>query len=227
MNYTLSNYISKRIKKYMSKLNDNEYRFKIMMLGETQIGKTSFIRRYVTDSFSTGYITTIGIDFQLKIVSIKGKTIKLQIFDTAGQERFRNITKNYFQSSNGFIIAYDITSRDSFNNVTTWLKEVSEFAPEETKKILIGTKGDLPGRQVQFAEGEKLAKDNGMKFFETSSKLNQNVKETFETLTLEMIEEYDNNNNTEEASTSHTIEINKVSSMKANEEKKKKEKCCH
>ena len=212
----------------MSKINENEYKFKIMMLGETQIGKTCFIRRYVTDSFSPGYITTIGIDFQLKVVSIKGKTIKLQIFDTAGQERFRNITKNYFQSSNGFIIAYDITSRDSFINITTWLKEVSELAPEETKKILIGTKCDLPGRQVTFEEGEKLANDNGMKFFETSSKTNKNVKETFETLTLEMIEEYDNNhNNTEEASTRHTIEISQETNKKANEKSNKKEKCCH
>lgn len=213
----------------MSKYNENEYKFKIMMLGETQIGKTSFIRRYVTDSFSTGYITTIGIDFQLKVVTINGKTIKLQIFDTAGQERFRNITKNYFQSSNGFIIAYDITSRDSFINITNWLKEVNNLAPEDTKKILIGTKCDLPRREVRYEEGKKLAEDNGMKFFETSSKTNQNVIETFESLTLEMIEEYDNNNNNNSNENSrHTIEISRESNKIANENnKKKKKKCCN
>ena len=90
-------------------------KIKVMLLGESQIGKTSIIQRYVKNNFNLSYITTVGIDFQLKTLEINNKTVKLQIWDTAGQERFKNITKNYFHSSDGFIIGYDITSRNSFN----------------------------------------------------------------------------------------------------------------
>ena len=162
-----------------------------MLLGESQIGKTSLIQRYVKNNFNLSYITTVGIDFQLKQIKMNNKSIKLQIWDTAGQERFKNITKSYFHSSDGFIVGYDITSRLSFTNVSTWLKEINDNAPEEIQKILIGNKCDLNEREVTTEEGQKLAEENGMKFFETSAKADINVKEMFDYLSNEIFKNFE------------------------------------
>ncbi len=144
---------------------EEEIKIKIMLLGESQIGKTSLIQRYVKNNFNLSYITTVGIDFQLKQIKMNNKSIKLQIWDTAGQERFKNITKSYFHSSDGFIVGYDITSRLSFTNVSTWLKEINDNAPEEIQKILIGNKCDLNEREVTTEEGQKLAEENETRLF--------------------------------------------------------------
>lgn len=201
---------------------DEEIKIKIMLLGESQIGKTSLIQRYVKNNFNLSYITTVGIDFQLKQIKMNNKSIKLQIWDTAGQERFKNITKSYFHSSDGFIVGYDITSRLSFTNVSTWLKEINENAPEEIQKILIGNKCDLNEREVTTEEGKKLAEENGMKFFETSAKNDINVKETFEAITKDILdvqykEEGDGNRN--------SLVIDRKTEKKKDEEKEKKG-CC-
>ena len=200
---------------------EEEIKIKIMLLGESQIGKTSFIQRYVKNNFNLSYITTVGIDFQLKQIKMNNKSIKLQIWDTAGQERFKNITKSYFHSSDGFIVGYDITSRLSFTNVSTWLKEINENAPEEIQKILIGNKCDLNEREVTTEEGQKLAEENGMKFFETSAKNDINVKETFEAITKDILDvqykvEGDGNRN--------SLVIDRKTEKKKDEAKKKG--CC-
>ena len=200
---------------------EEEIKIKIMLLGESQIGKTSLIQRYVKNNFNLSYITTVGIDFQLKQIKMNNKSIKLQIWDTAGQERFKNITKSYFHSSDGFIVGYDITSRLSFTNVSTWLKEINENAPEEIHKILIGNKCDLNEREVTTEEGQKLAEENGMKFFETSAKNDINVKETFEAITKDILDvqykvEGDGNRN--------SLVIDTKTEKKKDEEKKKG--CC-
>ena len=200
---------------------EEEIKIKIMLLGESQIGKTSLIQRYVKNNFNLSYITTVGIDFQLKQIKMNNKSIKLQIWDTAGQERFKNITKSYFHSSDGFIVGYDITSRLSFTNVSTWLKEINENAPEEIHKILIGNKCDLNEREVTTEEGQKLAEENGMKFFETSAKNDINVKETFEAITKDILDvqykvEGDGNRN--------SLVIDRKTEKKKDEEKKKG--CC-
>lgn len=155
---------------------------KLMILGESQIGKSCLIQRYVKNDFGVGYLTTVGIDFQIKYITIQDKNIKLQIWDTAGQERFKNISKNYFQASQGFIVAYDITSRESFNGVKTWVKEIDNHAPKGVKMILIGTKCDLEKREVCAEEGKEFADKRGIPFLETSAKNDINVATTFETL---------------------------------------------
>lgn len=198
-------------------------KIKVMLLGESQIGKTSIIQRYVKNNFNLSYITTVGIDFQLKKLEINNKTVKLQIWDTAGQERFKNITKNYFHSSDGFIIGYDITSRNSFNNVSTWLNEINENASEEIQKILIGNKCDLSERQVSTEEGKKLAEENGMKFFETSAKSDINVKEVFESITKDIIECQEKSNG---ENNRNSITINRETEKKKDESSKDKKKCC-
>ena len=192
-----------------------------MLLGESQIGKTSLIQRYVKNNFNLSYITTVGIDFQLKQIKMNNKSIKLQIWDTAGQERFKNITKSYFHSSDGFIVGYDITSRLSFTNVSTWLKEINDNAPEEIQKILIGNKCDLNEREVTTEDGQKLAEENGMKFFETSAKNDINVKETFESITKDILDvQYK-----EEGESRNSLVIDRNIEKKKDEEKEKKG-CC-
>ena len=206
----------------MNNIQKIDYKFKIMILGESKIGKTCFITRYTNNNFSGAYLTTVGIDFQSKIITLNNKTIKLQLWDTAGQERFRNITKNYYQTSHGFIVAYDISENESFKYVKHWLNDINNNAPKNVKVILIGTKCDLE-RKISKEEGEKIALENNIKFFETSAKDNINVKETFESLTLDILKYMEDEEKIEDNRKSIVIE--RESAKDKNKEKKKK-KCC-
>ena len=121
-------------------------------------------------------------------MQLNGKNIKLQIWDTAGQERFKNITASYYRGGNGILVVYDITDRESFNNLNSWLIEIEKSANKNVYKILIGNKCDLEEkRAVTYQEGKDFADSNGMKFIETSAKTCQQVNEAFETLTREII----------------------------------------
>ena len=121
-------------------------------------------------------------------MQLNGKNIKLQIWDTAGQERFKNITASYYRGGNGILVVYDITDRESFNNLNSWLIEIEKSANKNVYKILIGNKCDLEEkRAVTYQEGKDFADSNGMKFIETSAKTCQQVNEAFETLTQEII----------------------------------------
>ena len=206
----------------MNNIQKIDYKFKIMILGESKIGKTCFITRYTNNNFSGAYLTTVGIDFQSKIITLNNKTIKLQLWDTAGQERFRNITKNYYQTSHGFIVAYDISENESFKYVKHWLNDINNNAPKNVKVILIGTKCDLE-RKISKEEGEKIALENNIKFFETSAKDNINVKETFESLTLDILKYMEDEEKIED--NRNSIVIERESAKEKNKEKKKK-KCC-
>ena len=176
--------------------NDSSYnesssydeKIKLMVIGETRVGKTALIKKYTKDTFGGAYLTTVGIDFQEKIINVEDKVVKLQIWDTAGQERFRNIAKNYFQSSDGFLLVYDLTKKSSFEKLDFWNEQISLNAPKETKYILVGNKKDLENqREVQIEEGEDFAKKNNIKFFETSAKDGTNVIDVFETLAKEIV----------------------------------------
>ena len=121
-------------------------------------------------------------------MQLNGKNVKLQIWDTAGQERFKNITVSYYRGGNGILVVYDITDRESFNNLNSWLIEIEKSANKNVYKILIGNKCDLEEkRAVTYQEGKDFADSNGMKFIETSAKTCQQVNEAFETLTQEII----------------------------------------
>ena len=169
---------------------DYDYLFKIMILGDSAVGKTSFITKYVSNKFGERYLCTIGIDYQEKLLVKNEKDIKLQIWDTAGQERYRNIAKSYFQSSHAFIVAYDINNKKTFNQLKYWVEQIKSISNSNVKCIIIGTKCDLEDRQVNEEEGEDFAKKLGYKFFETSAKLNINVTETFESLLDELLLNY-------------------------------------
>ena len=138
-------------------MEEYDIKLKIIVLGESMVGKTCLITRYTNDKFGGKYLCTVGIDFQKKTIEKNKKKILLQIWDTAGQERFRNITKNYFQSSQGFVLAYDINNKESFDKVQFWVQEIKENAEEDIKCILIGTKCDLNKREISEEEGRNLA----------------------------------------------------------------------
>lgn len=129
----------------------------------------------------------LGIDFKIKIINLENKLIKLQIWDTAGQERFRTITKTYYKGAHGIILTYDVTDEKSFKSITNWIKQIEQNAQTNVCKVLVGNKCDKPDRKVSEEEGQKLASDYNMSFFETSAKSNQNVNETFTFLTKEIL----------------------------------------
>ena len=157
-----------------------DVKYKIMVLGESKVGKTSLIKRYTKDQFGGVYLTTVGMDFQDKIIEIEDKKVRLQVWDTAGQERFRNVTKSYFQSSQGLLVVYDITDKDSFENINFWMENVKKNAPENVKLILVGNKCDLANeRKVTIEDGENKARNYNIKFFESSAKDGTNVNELF------------------------------------------------
>ena len=170
---------------------DEKYdeKIKIMIIGESKIGKTSLISRYCRNEFIGGaYLSTIGIDFQVKDLVLNNKTIKVELWDTAGQERYRNLSKNYFQSSDGFIIVYDISNTESFDKLDYWIEQIKTNAQEYVKMILFGNKSDIiEERKVSKEEGEQYAKNNKIKFFEVSAKEGTNVNQAFEYLIKDIL----------------------------------------
>ena len=163
-----------------------DYLMKFIIIGDSGVGKTCFLMRFADDSFTTSHISTIGIDFKIKPITIDGKNIKLQIWDTAGQDRFRTITQTYYKGAMGVILAYDCTDENSFNNVRSWIKQLEAHATPGVCKVLVGNKSDSPNKKVDPSRGEELAKEYGMNFFDASAKNNINVKETFYYLAKEV-----------------------------------------
>ena len=156
---------------------------KLLMIGDSGVGKTCLLLRYANDSFSPTFITTIGIDFKIKNVEVDGKRIKLQVWDTAGQERFRTITTSYFRGAQGILLVYDVTDRRSFESIRNWMAQIQQHADVHVNKILVGNKCDmLDEKVVSTEEGQKLADQYNIPFFETSAKENINIQEAFLTL---------------------------------------------
>ncbi|EGB07234.1 GTPase [Aureococcus anophagefferens] len=157
-----------------------DLQIKLLMIGDSAVGKTSLLLRYANDTFSSTFITTIGIDFKIKTINLDGKRVKLQIWDTAGQEQFRTITRSYFRGAQGIVLVYDITDRGTFNSVRSWMAQINEHADGQVNKILVGNKCDnSSARKVSADEGRKLADEYGVRFIETSAKQNVNVTEAF------------------------------------------------
>ncbi|XP_034941844.1 ras-related protein Rab-3 isoform X2 [Chelonus insularis] len=159
-----------------------DYMFKLLIIGNSSVGKTSFLFRYADDSFTSAFVSTVGIDFKVKTVFRHDKRVKLQIWDTAGQERYRTITTAYYRGAMGFILMYDITNEESFNSVQDWITQIKTYSWDNAQVILVGNKCDMEERVVSYERGKQLAEQLGVPFFETSAKENINVKAVFEQL---------------------------------------------
>eukprot|EP00066_Takifugu_rubripes_P005523 XP_003969638.2 PREDICTED: ras-related protein Rab-8B isoform X1 [Takifugu rubripes] len=164
-----------------------DYLFKLLLIGDSGVGKTCLLFRFSEDAFNTTFISTIGIDFKIRTVELDGKKIKLQIWDTAGQERFRTITTAYYRGAMGIMLVYDITNEKSFDNIRNWMRNIEEHASSDVERMLLGNKCDMDKRQVAKERGEKLAIDYSIKFLETSAKAGLNVEEAFLTLARDIM----------------------------------------
>lgn len=162
--------------------------FKLLLIGDSGVGKTCVLFRFSDDTFNTTFISTIGIDFKIKTVELQGKKIKLQIWDTAGQERFHTITTSYYRGANGILLVYDITNPKSFENISKWLRNINEHASEDVERMLIGNKCDMDDKRLISEErGKSVATENGIKFYETSAKDNINIEIAFITLAEDIL----------------------------------------
>ena len=165
-----------------------DYLFKVLLIGDSSVGKTSVLLRYVDDTFNPEFQTTIGVDFKISTFQLNGKVIKLQLWDTAGQDRFKNIVASYYRGAHGIILAFDITNSASFQNVNRWYEEAQNYLQKSVPKLLIGNKADLSHqRAVRPEEAKELADRLGVQYIETSAKNSQNVKLAFETLSRSIL----------------------------------------
>ena len=200
----------------MLKLPDEyDYLFKLIIVGDTNVGKTNIMSKYIKDQFNITSKSTIGVEFGTKILEIDNKKVKAQIWDTAGQERYKSITSAYYKGAKGAFIVYDITNKSTFESVDKWIKDLNSYGDKNLTMLLIGNKSDLEDKRIiNKEEGEEKAKSFELGFIETSA---------FDIMLKEVLKRYivenDVNNDEFEGGTGNNIEL-----VKKNETKKKK--CC-
>lgn len=178
----------KQSDKSLNKMNpEYDYLFKLLLIGDSGVGKSCLLLRFADDTYTESYISTIGVDFKIRTIELDGKTIKLQIWDTAGQERFRTITSSYYRGAHGIIIVYDVTDQETFNNVKQWLQEIDRYACENVNKLLVGNKCDMTLKKVvDYTTAKEFADSLGVPFLETSAKSATNVEQAFMTMAAEI-----------------------------------------
>ncbi|KAJ8054646.1 P-loop containing nucleoside triphosphate hydrolase protein [Yarrowia lipolytica] len=166
-----------------------DYLFKLLLIGDSGVGKSCLLLRFADDTYTDSYISTIGVDFKIRTLELEGKTVKLQIWDTAGQERFRTITSSYYRGAHGIIVVYDVTDQDTFNNVKTWFHEIDRYATEGVNKLLVGNKSDITDKKVvEYTVAKEFADSLGIPFLETSAKNATNVEQAFLTMARQIKE---------------------------------------
>jgi small GTP-binding protein len=196
--------------------NQNKINIKIITLGDSHVGKSSLIVKYIDNKFSNSYVSTIGYDLKLKDVNLKnGDNVRLTVFDTAGQERFKSLAKNFIRKANGILLVYDISERLSFKNIENWMESIRENS-DRLPTILIGNKSDLNDeRTVSFEEGNQKANEYGCPFYETSCKNGDNVNKCFIELAELVYEKIGKKSSQNDRQT-----------LTKNSSKSKKKRCC-
>ena len=221
---------------------NNENNYKILLLGNIFVGKSSILIKYSDDYFPENYIATVGLDYRLKHFDLpNGQKGKIQIWDTAGQDRFKSITKNYYNNSNGIILVYSVIDKKSFDDISNWIDEIKEQTKDDIIIFLVGNKIDLNEKRViSIKEGEKLAENYHINYYETSAKTGKGIDKIFNDLIKQIYDKYSNNNikddndvkkkkgifnilNSKE--NKHDSKNNKNNKDKGNVKNKKK-KCC-
>jgi Ras-related protein Rab-8A len=204
----------------MQNSNISNITLKILTIGESGVGKTCVLRRFVENKFMKNHLATIGIDFKTKTVQYGGSSIKLKIWDTAGQERFRNITNQYYKGADGIALIFDVTDRKSFDKIKEWMMQIRcNTQADEIGLVLMGNKCDFESREVTPEDGEKLGQELGIKYYETSALDGKNINEAFNYLTGEIMKKKNLNVN---GATGGGVELNNTAGGNAG----KKTKCC-
>ena len=172
----------------MSSSSDTSKTFKILTIGESGVGKTCILRRFVENKFLKNHLATIGIDFKTKTLNINNQEIKLKIWDTAGQERFRNITTQYYKGADGIVLIYDVTDDASYEKIRDWMEQIlSNTKREDIGLVLLGNKCDMEPRAVTEEQGNKMAEELKVSYFETSALTGQGINEAFNELTRDIM----------------------------------------
>lgn len=186
-----------------------DYMFKYIIIGDTGVGKSCLLLQFTDKRFRTDHDLTIGVEFGARLISIDGKAIKLQIWDTAGQESFKSITRSYYRGAIGALLVYDVTRRETFNHLEHWLREAKEHDRDDRMVImLIGNKSDLVNqREVSEEEGKKFAQEHGLHFIETSAKTAVNVEQAFINTAREINNNIENGKYNLNDDASHGIKI--------------------
>ena len=199
--------------------SEYDYIYKILIIGDSGVGKSSILLNFTKNIFTDSFISTIGVDFKVKTISIEDKIVKLQIWDTAGQERFKTITSSYYRGGHGVIIVFDLTNRNSFENVSIWLNEIKSFNGNDIPKLLVGNKSDLKEeREVSKTEIEEFIEQNELSYLETSSKDSINIYNIFESISLDI----KNKNIVPE----NFLKMHNINQIEDENKKKKQDTCC-
>ena len=198
----------------------DEITFNILLLGDSSVGKTSLMIRFTDQKFEENSSATVGIEFKNKEIQINDKTIKLHILDTAGQEKFRSVAKNFIRKGDGIIFTFDLSNKESFDSIKDWLITADD-ANEDYQRILVGNKYDLPDKKIDEEKAKKLAQRYNMKYFETSAKDGTNVDVIFKEI-AELILSSPKGKKIEEEAKKKKDNI-KINSNKST----KKNKCCN
>ena len=168
--------------------SDSNHTFKILTIGESGVGKTCILRRFVENKFLKSHLATIGIDFRTKVLHVYGKDIKLKIWDTAGQERYHNITSQIYKGADGIILVFDVNEEISFTKIKDWIEQIkSNVSQEEISLILLGNKCDIEERAISKEQGQEMANSLNLKYYETSALNGTGINEAFEGLTKEIM----------------------------------------
>ena len=208
----------------MSNLDEYDFLFKLIIVGDSIVGKTNIMSNYIRDQFNYTSKSTIGVEFGTKIIKINNKKIKAQIWDTAGQERYKSITSAYYKGAKGALIVYDITNKFTFDSVDKWVQDLNSYGDKNLTLLLVGNKSDLEEkRQIIKEDGEEKANSFGLGFIETSACSGDNIDQAFDIMLKEVLKKYmvenDINNDELEAGSGKNIEL-------AKKPDNKKKKCC-
>ena len=175
--------------------NKYEYIFKIILIGSSSVGKSSILQRYIQKVFNESYSCTIGVDFFMKSLDVGDKSIKLQLWDTAGTEKFRSITTGYYRGANAAFVVFDLTSKPTFDCLNEWIQNYYKYSNPDSEKnvVLVGNKCDLVNkREVSEEEIENFAKNNNLMYFETSAKDGKNIDECFYFIAEKLVKQFEN-----------------------------------
>ena len=205
-----------------------ELNVKILIVGDSNVGKTSLLLQYTDNFYPLQHAATVGIEFKVKNITYKNYNVKLQIWDTAGQERFHSITNNFFRNADGILFVYDITNKKSFEGIKNWIQEAEEEVGDDFQKILIGNKSDLEEeRTVPLKKLEEFCLEKKINFLETSAKNNINLKEAFNKIVELIFEDKSDEDIIREFGVKKSsLSVTSKKLNKGKSSKNKSEKCC-